>query len=517
MCDVAWGQLVNAALVGTDRRAYVPVVATGALGELLARIDGEAGGRALLQAAAVLACYRRAGREPMVLGPSASVGLGTDLQREFEADLPWCPGLALPYLMRMLAGEMIQLLPEWLMRLADRGERVPDRLLPELLDLGCGRRELRGAIGPVLGARGRWLAAQRSDWGYAVMTGVVDPADSLWETGDRTERRRYLEALRRQDADRARERLAETLGQDSAADRALFVGLLEEHLTGADLPFLESLLGDRSKVVQQVAIGLLVRLPESSICRGAIEWLRPLLVVERRGDSVVAVDVRSVPIEKGLRRLDLEVSQTKRYGEFGGEFGTALVSMVAAIPLGAWPVAFGVEVLELVGASRGSDWAEAIAVGLTMAVVRAGDGAIAAGMIRFCLKQQEMTLALFGLLPMEERLAYLQWLIDRDRGLFWLVVTRCPYRWDGETTDWTTGQVCQVLVSSKGDWTIVNWLADGMVSSVAEEAIDRVLLMLESPGWLERVEGHSYVRQGVEKSCQGLRFRREAIGALRGD
>jgi hypothetical protein len=268
--------------------------------------------------------------------------------------------------------------------------------------------------------------------------------------------------------------------------------------------------------VQQAAIVLLARLPESSICRGAIEWLRPLLVINRgtnQGNKIINIDVNSVPIQKGLKRIEFESHQAKPLGEFG----TALVAIVSAVPLAAWSVEFGVEPIELIEASAKSDWAKAIALGLAMAVVRAEDRAIATAMIRQVPDDLERSMALFELLTVEDRLVYLQWVVDRDRALFWQVITRCPYRWDGATTEWILGQVGSALRKSKTDWTIVHWLADGMMNSVAEETIDGVLLVLESIGSSEQVANNGYVRQGIETLCEGLRFRQEAMGALRGD
>ncbi len=508
MSDAAWTQLVNSALVGTDRMAYSPVQATGKLGEVLAKLDGTTGELALRQGAAVLASYRRAGRGSMVLNQGE---VASEWRVSSEIDLPCCSRTAEPYLRRMLGGEQINLLPDWLAMLANQGQRVPDRLLPLLLDQGRDRLALRDAIGPVLGERGRWLAARRSDWGYVMMDWGPVPDDDVWETGDRGQRRLYFGALRRLDADRARERLAATLGQDSAADRALFVGLLDQNLTGTDLPFLESLLTDRSKVVQQVAIGLLARLPESSICRGAIEQLRPLLKIERSGEQIVAIDVTQTTFDKGFKRIELEVNLAKHYGEFGA----GLVGIVGAIPLAAWRVEFGIDPTQLIPLSKSSDWGNAIADGLAMAVVRAGDGAIATTIIRFDLKNRDRAVGLFQLLNDGDKDRFLRWVCDVKRSLFWHVVTQVSYRWGMETTEFIVGQIVQELRNSTCNWSVVHWFPDGMGDCVPDGAIESVLAF-ESPEMWDSFANNGYVRQGVEKLCGVLRFRREAMESLRG-
>jgi hypothetical protein len=508
MSDTAWTQLVNSALVGTDRTAYIPVTSTGKLGEVLAKLDGTTGELALRQAAAILSSYRQAGRGAIVLDRD---GLDSTVVEDSQPDLPSCPRAAEPYLRRMLAGEMSDLFADWLGLLANQRQRVPDRLLPSLLDQGRDRPELREAIAPVLGNRGRWLAARRSDWSYAIVAVDLDPEDVVWETGDKAERRQYLDALRSQNPDRARERLATTFSQDSAADRALFVELLGTNLSSADMPFLESLLTDRSKVVQQAAIALLARLPESSICRGAIEWLRPLLQVQRSGENIVAIDVNPVAVDKGFKRVELEVNLAKQYGEFAA----TLVGAISAIPLGAWQADFGIDPTQLIPWVKSSDWGNAIIDGLTLAVVREEDGPIATAIIRFDIQNRGRSADLFQLLDESEKDNFLRWVCDSNKPLFWHVATQASYRWGMETTEFMLVQIVQELRSRDCDWSMVHWLPTRMVDCIPDGAIDSVLAF-ESWDMKETFANNGYSRQGVEKLCSALRFRREAMGALRG-
>jgi hypothetical protein len=508
MSDSAWTQLVNSALVGTDRTAYIPVTSTGKLGEVLAKLDETTGELALRQAAAILASYRQAGRGAIVVNRD---GLDSTVVEDSQPDLPSCPRAAEPYLRRMLAGEMSNLLPDCLGLLANQGQRVPDRLLPSLLDQGRDRPELRDAIAPVLGSRGRWLAARRPDWSYAIVAVDLDPEDAVWETGDKTERRQYLEALRSQNPDRARERLAATFSQDSAADRALFVELLGPNLSPADLPFLESLLTDRSKVVQQAAIALLAQLPDSSICRGAIEWLRPLLQIQRSGEDIVAIDVTQTTCGKGFKRIELEVHLAKQYGEFAA----ALIGIVSAIPLAAWQAEFGIDPIQLIPWVKSSDWGNAISDGLALAVLRERNGQIATAIIRFDIKNRDRTASLFKLLDEVDKDIFLRWVCDADKSLFWHVATQASYRWGMETAEFMLVEIVRELRSRDCDWSMVHWLPTRMVDCIPDGAIDSVLAF-ESWDMKETFANNGYSRQGVEKLCSALRFRREAIGALRG-
>src|SRR5262249_42032067 len=126
---------------------------------------------------------------------------------------------------------------------------------------------------PVLGARGRWLAAQNPNWNYT----AVDFDEALWGTGVRDQRLALLANLRRRDAARARDLLTATWEQESPKDRAHFLAALENGLSLEDEAFLESCLDDRRKEVRRAAADLLGRLPESALCQRMLERGRPLL------------------------------------------------------------------------------------------------------------------------------------------------------------------------------------------------------------------------------------------------
>src|SRR5689334_9964548 len=155
-----WEDIVTTATLGTERRAFAPPPDAGPLGALLARIDPADREGALLAAAAAAALYRRAGRIPARTDQPAPLACTMD-------DLSACPPRATLRLAAMLEGTHQGLLPEWLAALAAARRRAPDALLPDLLELGRAQADLRAAILPALGARGRWLAAQNPDWSYA--------------------------------------------------------------------------------------------------------------------------------------------------------------------------------------------------------------------------------------------------------------------------------------------------------------------------------------------------------------
>ena len=249
---------MTAALVGTERQAVAVPVGDGALGALLARVAAAEPDAALLRVGAVLALYERAGWVPPTDPTPGPEAAPPDTQPRVNAR-------AGQHLATMLSGQYDAVLGEWLAAAGTGGWRVPEELLPDLLELGRANPTLRSALGPVLGERGRWLAAQNPDWAYVSTREAVEAAldiDTLWVTNVRGMRLSLLGQLRAADPDGARERVAGTWGEESAEDRVSFLAAFRTGLSMSDEPFLEAALDDRRKEVRLAAADLLARLPE---------------------------------------------------------------------------------------------------------------------------------------------------------------------------------------------------------------------------------------------------------------
>ncbi|NJR65119.1 MAG: hypothetical protein HC772_07025 [Leptolyngbyaceae cyanobacterium CRU_2_3] len=236
--DSSWQAVISAALIGTERQPFKPPIAPGKLGQVLARLGHQSGEQlgnkpgnqsteaVLLSAAATLALHQQAGW----LATTQTVPLSEPCPPD---NLPRCHPHAAWFLQQMLQGQHSQILPEWLTRAAIAQQRVPELCLPALLDLGRQQRDLRAFILPVVGQRGRWLAAQNPDWSYAVSLAT----DEDWETGTQAARLLYLQSLRAQEPDRARELLAAIWSQEAAGDRAQLLETFRIELSIADEPF----------------------------------------------------------------------------------------------------------------------------------------------------------------------------------------------------------------------------------------------------------------------------------------
>jgi hypothetical protein len=168
---VTFEDLVTAATIGLARRP----LRIGALGAPAAghadALDTDDPATALLDAAALLDAGRRAGVQP-VRGVTCPAPAESDGAPELSARAA--------RVLRHVASFDTETLSDLLFAAAAAGYRAPAPLLPMLLDSAARAKALRPAIAAVLGARGRWLAAQRPEWRH--ISGIAEsdgapPAD----------------------------------------------------------------------------------------------------------------------------------------------------------------------------------------------------------------------------------------------------------------------------------------------------------------------------------------------------
>ncbi|WP_063837052.1 DUF5691 domain-containing protein [Phaeacidiphilus oryzae] len=383
--DLAWDDLVAAALLGTVRRPSAPEP------------------RALLNASATAALRRRAGLRPAesaeprgtagppgvpgapgvtgAPGPARPQGpqgppphdprplpppaararlawlLAADQDRSGAA--PLAPALVPPYERPPRpapeTANRPQLLADWLRLARSAGYRAPAELLPELLAAARGRSELREDVAALAGPLGHWLAGLNPSWSALLRTSAAAeleaaaetgsgrptgaaPADPhrIWQVGLFTERINHLTALRRRDPAAALALLRSDWARERAEDRLLFLDALQEGLSAADEPFLEEALSDRSPNVRHTAAELLSTLPGSALAGRMAERAQAAVRIVRgpggRGSPArIAVDPPSA-CDAGMQRDGIPVrSPTGR-----GDRAFWLGEITAAAPLTIW-------------------------------------------------------------------------------------------------------------------------------------------------------------------------------------
>jgi hypothetical protein len=421
-----WNDILTTAIVGVERRPFLVPHSDGALGALLARIDQADREGALLAAAGAVALYCQAGRLPTSVAAPDGPACPLDERRA-------CGPRATQRLATLLDGNQRALLPEWLAALDAAGLRVAEALLPELLELGRRQTSLREAILPVLGRRGRWLAAQNSDWSYASFEFRVLSSElgdeqlktqhsklkTEWETDTNANRLALLKQLRLSEPAIARELVSATWASEKADDRAAFLEAYAVGLRMDDEPFLESALDDRSKEVRRAAAALLARLPESRLAARMLERVQPLLawvggvkprMLGLRAGQPARIDV-TLPsaCDKAMIRDCVEPKPpADRKGL--GEKAWWLFQMLSAVPPATWSQRWGVAPADLLLAAAAGEWNELLLDSWAAATLTFADTVWAESLLRVQPRYAE----LIGALPAERQEALLLHILRAD-------------------------------------------------------------------------------------------------------
>ncbi len=327
-----WDDLVKTALVGTDK-ARLPR-AEGPIGAMLTG-DPE---QALLGAGAALALQRQAGRQP---------------ERPETLDLPdVCPPEEKPFvgeraqelLTLLLAGRDVQLLMEWVSHAAAAGKIVLPEQAPALMSRLQRESKVHPQVASVVGVRGRWLAeGGKREFEYILpYSNPLHRAVSWVNTALSINTRAALfRTLRRQSPDEALEALADRFADETSPAKRVFLNALDENLSMADEPWLESLLdSEDGKHVQVAVVVQLEKLPQSRYTQRNIERMaervRKVPVEGQKGvQYVLNVDLITT-MDDAMKRDHLNRSQRTYTQERD----------ITQMAIGSIPLAFWTELLD---------------------------------------------------------------------------------------------------------------------------------------------------------------------------
>jgi hypothetical protein len=382
-------QILSNALLGTARQPYRPAGGGEGLGDLLRNLPGDNSEKALLGAAAASFLFERAG-----------VKLAVDTQplpdpAPAETLRP-CSVRSRLHLNRILSSRQYDVLREWLGALAQAGKRLPTEKLPEMLALMEAQAYLAPQVEPVLGERGRWLAAQNPAWTLFAKTNLAE-AGEIWETGSRTNRVAFLKKLRAFNPEQARSLLAETWGSENAEQRAAFLGTFEQNLSMADEPFLEQRLDDRSKEVRSVAADLLVHLPESALVGRMVARANAIIEYVQPKKGFLGLKANKAPFQvkpfdtadPSMLRDGIEPKSSSRTM---GDKSYILSQIVGAIPPAYWPDHWQANPHALLRDAAESEYAEVLVRGWRDALRRYPNSTWADVFMQYWLSRQEKRL-----------------------------------------------------------------------------------------------------------------------------
>lgn len=359
-----WAALQQSALVGAERLA-LPAIFTQGIDRtapasqqalqaaLLQPADSKA--QQLLRATAVAAVLERAGWRPAQ--PDATV-VAAALPPPAAESRPAPQGETLLRLLgEVLQGNAPELLALALASLDEAGQRLPYALLVDALHQGRQSVELRQWLTPVLGERGRWLAAQNPQWAYAHGVQETADAEQIWQEGSLEQRVALLQQQRATDPAGARARLEASLKELGARERAPMVQSLARGLSADDEALLEKLLGDRSKEVRESAASLLARLPHSPHSQRMGAALQAMLSQDAQGEWQIE------PPQEGHKDWERDGVTLQPPAYIKGHRAWWLQQLVELTPLDFWHQQLNKTPEQLWEWSRRSDWKSALRQG----------------------------------------------------------------------------------------------------------------------------------------------------------
>lgn len=194
--------------------------------------------------------------------------LGATFQRVASAPhdpTPVLPDAAARILAIWLAQKHDYLIEFAMKKMAERGFRLPEKLLPQIPE-----KTFPDEI--ILGEFGKWLNAQ-----IQPNQTIENSEENDWTLLPHAQRTAYLANLRQRNPDEMREQLSQIWKTAPANQRTDYIELFAENLSANDLDFLNAALKDRSQNVKDVARKWLFRLPESEIAQQNIGFLRERL------------------------------------------------------------------------------------------------------------------------------------------------------------------------------------------------------------------------------------------------
>jgi Family of unknown function (DUF5691) len=356
----AWQDLVTASLIGTERAA-VPASQIPGLPPAEGTTQDPAA--VLLDRAALLTAARRAGRRPDQAQPPPVA----------EPDpRPVVSPAAGRRLTRMLGGEHLDLLAEWLAAAAARGLRPPPQLLPALLDQarrgGSADGDLPRLAAEAGGPRARWLAGLNPDWQFVLAE--TPTGDEAWRLGTASQRRAYLAALRARDPGAARELIAGSWASAGTAERVMFMKVMTRGLSLADEPLLEAARHDGAASVCAMAADALTALPGSALSQRIADVAVRRLRLERDGRGPRLVFVPPTASDAALQG-DGVTSGPGSAGPGLARTGDVTFRIIARTQLRTWTQEFGLTAAQIVAVPAG-EWAPALFTAWSRAAVWQG-------------------------------------------------------------------------------------------------------------------------------------------------
>ena len=253
----AWNNIINAAMIGTDKKAISTTDLPDDLSEaanMISSNDAIDKEEKFLQLASLTFNYRQCGLLPLHK-EQINISIAATEEKEY------CSNHSAQVLKDIFTEDSIPLLGFWLKKCNERNKIALPELLPNLFSIGAQQKKLQTLIADCCGKRGEWLSGFNSAWNFS----STQTSEELWQRGTPEQRKKLLQEIRKINPAQAIEWLQQTWPHEDANTKTGFLEILSSSINESDILFLESLSSEKGKKVKDEAYDLLKHIPSSSI------------------------------------------------------------------------------------------------------------------------------------------------------------------------------------------------------------------------------------------------------------
>lgn len=337
----SWNQVINTALLGTDKRELKKEALSADFSDALDLIAQSNNTKEdiFLQTASLVYNYRQCGVLPL-RKDTVSIA-NADVENKQYAS-----SFSHHVLYDIVETGSIPLFRFWLEQCVAKEKIVQPEVIPLLLDAAVKQKELQVLIRACCGNRGLWLAQFNEAWKYAEE--VND--DDLWQTGTLEQRKKLLAKIRKDDPAKGREMLQQVWAQENAAGKTELMQQLSINANSDDVAWLEELLNEKSIKVKEEVLSILKLIPSSSIIQSYWNILQQSIkVTTSKGllgiGTKTILEVNLAPIEEAIFKTGIEkLSSDKKTADEV----FILYQLMKEVPPQFWEQHFGMEPKDII-------------------------------------------------------------------------------------------------------------------------------------------------------------------------
>lgn len=333
-----WNQLINAALLGTHKVGLSALELPDALSGYLQQLTSGEEEDKFLQIAALFSQYYNAGWQAAKIDNILPEPAGEETQ-------PYCSAKAVTILQQILLDETTRLIEFWIHLCCKKGKLAPPQFVPALFEFALSKKNFKESVLLITGQRGKWLQQFNEDWKFNQTEGT---REEIWQNGSMAERTSLLKKIREENPALALEWLRQTWPQENANARHSLLLSLSTGLSESDIPFLESLLNEKSTKVVKTAWDMLKQLPSSRILSVYQEILRNAFQLKKEKGLLSSKKTFEIQAPENPNEIIFQSGVEKMSSEKGvSDADHWLKQMMAYVPPDFWTDNFQTEAKEI--------------------------------------------------------------------------------------------------------------------------------------------------------------------------